>query len=701
MQPVQTLLEGFYCDKCLAAAVASLVTGAWGRFRDSLGGRACTPPKAAKKDKAYVFEYGVWGVSEVLASSGVEVEATALEPVRELELKARLSYPRLLGPKLERIVEEAASIFLEALRTPLKKLYPGDDIEGYVWVRVVKCPGGSEAPVIGDPIIWEERRLALYYEGEVFRVVRVSSLEKARRELATVRGRVVRCPDGSVMTVDDARKAYKRVLDSWSEGKWGLHPLKLAAVKTSRGFEDAGGLEDSSESLLRALAKEWPYLASRGLIPSDPLPYSPLKYYGVDVAYKMFTARQLLAHAEAIKALRRARKEVEASYGSNAGEAAATYIVLAYLEALAASTAFTPWDQRRGAPGRLKMGVRGLTGLPRIHGEAHLPLILESVARNAVMLARRTTLSNGDSVTSKQASLAVAYIRVDVPLYGAVPYSSWALRALSAGTPPIGYRPSLEALTSIASLVRIRGVERLVVAVEGGPRRLLYIVDELLERGWSPRIVGVQYRLWNMVLETVKVEPRECLENPSVWSKLSEEASRRAALKVKQGLGAASAAVSSVIEAIGVVASKCWPITSYTGARLSTGHIASRIIGEVIASTLSETLAIRLPPLDSLTLLYLSLISEGPVSREAYSLLSKLLGVEPESGLRCCFREKGGLVRPVNIKEATPPKESLLRRLKGGEGHIECIIIKALERMGFALPSQPACSAPLPLQGAT
>ena len=656
------------------------------------------PVKVTGNIKVYVIEHGAWGVSEVLASSGIEVKSSSTEPIREMELKAALTYPRLLGSRLEAIVKEAASIFLENVETPLKKLYPGDDVDGYIWVRFVRCPGGSEAPIISDPIVWEERKLALKYDGDRFELVHVTSLDDARKRLATVKGKVIRCPDGSVVTVDDARRMYKRILDSWAEGKWGFHPLRLVAVKTLQGFEDAEGYERVLEEALEVLGREWPLLASEGLLPSEPLPHSPLNYYGVNVAYKMFTARQILAHAEAIRALRRVKEEIEASHGSLAGEAAVTYIVLAYLDALGASTAFTPWDHKRGVPSRLKIGLRGLLSPPRLHGEAHLPSMVKSVAREAVKLARVHAVNSGNPIDTTSTSFTVIHVRVNNLPHGAVPYSSWALRALSSGTPPIEYQPSLEVLVDIASHSRAMGFERLIVAVEGGPRRLLYIVDELLSRGWAPRVVGLQSKLWNVVLEAVKAYSTSCTESPTILSKLSIEASKRARLKVKQGYSVASASVASMVEAIGVVGSECWPIISYMGSKLSTGHLAARIISEAIVSALSEALALNVPLADSYTLLYLALLSEGPVSREAYTFLSKILGVDPELGFRCCFVEKSGFVRPLPLSKITPPKKSLLRRLKGNIGYWECFIAEALERLGENPIRHPLCS--IPLQGA-
>jgi hypothetical protein len=648
-------------SKCASSAALAALAGSHGRWRDAVLGKGCEPPEV--EGDVAVYEEGLGGIGWLAAGAGARVRVATSHPMVALAEKAMVEYPSILGSKLKRVVEEASQAFLQEALARLKRLYPGD-AEGYLWVRVVRCPGGSLAPVISDPVVWAEKGVVVEPgDGGV----RISSGREGVEGLATVKGRVVRCPDGTAMSVEEARRRYRSVLESWERGSPGVHPLVLAAVRREGEIVEPSPRDLAAvEGAVERLRGEWHVIAAEGLLPVDPLPQSPPRSYGVTVMYKLFTARQLLAHVEAARALRKARREVENAHGAAAGDAASTYLALAYLSALDYATAFTPWDSRAGAPGRLTPVGRSFPPPPRLHGEAHLPRLLERAATLAVEASSRASRAAAKGAVVQgfllpQSGQVLVALGARGPAPAELFYASWAMRALGLGVPP--WPEGQGEPRSYAAALAARGPVRLAAVVEAGVRGLMGFLEELLEAGWSARRTSFpEGRLDVAVVYAERRGLRPCMESPQLWSTLRSEAEARARSKAASGERPIASALSAALEALG--SSGCWPIQSYSGPRVTLASAVERLLRPALSAALSHRLGWNPSGVDGLTLLYLAVSAEGGVDRPSFDVVSRMLGVEPSSALRCCFHERGGKVKARSLDQAAPPKTSWLRKLE-------------------------------------
>ncbi len=643
--------ESSRLERCLASAAIAAALGSYGRLRDSLSGKACEPPSSAE-GAFVVVEWGLHGLGEALAQRGASVTLYTLDLTSLMRFSAASAASMVSESTFKRALSEAVEVFIERSLKETGIVYPGSPVEGFVWARTSRCPGGDVALVIGDPVLSERARVAVdALEGEA-RIVKASPGE-ARKKLTTFKGRLIRCPRGGSVTVDEARKQYRDTLSSWDEGRPGRHPLALIAVKEPSGFREP---EEEDLALVRAaedrLRDEWPMLAAEGLIPVEPMPESPPRQYGVNVVYKLFTARQLLAHAAAAKALRKARDEVESAYGPLAARGVAAAIALAYLKVLEQATAFTPWDPKSGSPGRYRLGSRGYQGPPRLHGEVN---VAAALARLASTIEVQVFKGNGIAVLSETplGGDGTAVIGLGGWRISDVVRDSWASRAYGLGSAPT--TPGEVGLKALATL----SSRKLVLAYAGDARSLPSLVDSLLDAGWAPRLVGLQPRTWNIVLEASRAAMSPCIESPRLMHALLTESVKRARSKARQGVGPASAAISSVIEALGF--STCWPIASYSGSKLVTVSIAERLVPAAIASAASEALGLDMPPLDPYTSLYVAVALEGPLTRGAAQLAARLLKADYSVAVKCCLEERPGHVSARPLKAVAAPRGSALR----------------------------------------
>jgi len=310
-------------------------------------------------------------------------------------LKAALEYPARYRERLLRDVERYGRWIVKRIREKFAKYYPPHprgQPTAYIWVRVFRCPEcGVEIPSLKSLWLDREKGYAVYPEvtGDKVRlhVVRVEEIEKIKVgnrwesrvkvikgplrgiEFETrgfVSGGKLRCPKhGHIVEQEEVKRQYKEFLEKKeAEGARGVHPIKLVAV-VLEGREYDEPTQEIGEACLRAeraLVFLWKKLTlEQDLIPTDFIyqgeKTNELLLFGIKSWYQLFTARQLLVHAEMVRLIREAYRRIlkeQLEKGDSKEEAeeyaraVTIYLMLAFGKLLDYNSTLTVWHTSRG-----------------------------------------------------------------------------------------------------------------------------------------------------------------------------------------------------------------------------------------------------------------------------------------------------------------------------------------------------------------
>lgn len=314
------------------------------------------------------------------------VVAGDLNPVAYIILKAGLEYPASFGERLAVDFERQGKLILSQLRDRVKEYYPtysGVQPTNYIWVKTFRCPEcGCVVPALKQPIIDRVNGVALYprveERGIRLRIVKVRDAGNGKLQVTEgpykdeefdakgyVQRGVLECPlHRHTISGDEAKRQYREAVASReAEGFHGCHPAVLSAA-VFKGGEFAEPTKEMVEGYLHAerdLRDRWEGYLAEDLIPTESIGIGektkePLNN-GLEKWYKLFNARQLIAHAELVKLIREARLRVadderrKGRSGEEAeeyGNAIATYLTLALGKMLDYNSILTSWHAGRG-----------------------------------------------------------------------------------------------------------------------------------------------------------------------------------------------------------------------------------------------------------------------------------------------------------------------------------------------------------------
>ena len=297
---------------------------------------------------------------EALRLGFKKVVAIEYNPVAYIILKASLEYPLRYGKKLVGDVEYWAKWLVENVRRELKPYYPQHpkgQPTNYIWVRVYTCPDGKKMPSLSNPILSKDNKIALRLEGfdeegnPVLKVVNIDNPSKAKEQYATIRRKKLRCPTATLES-KELQRQYREAMELWEqENRYGRHPSVLAVVKLEDGryVEPTQEIVEAYRKAEQDLQEQWDELLAEDLIPTEQIPEGEktreILIRGIDKFYKLFNARQLLAHATIVKYIRIAYQEMlRKGYDEDYARAVVTYLALGHGRLLGYNSAITTWD---------------------------------------------------------------------------------------------------------------------------------------------------------------------------------------------------------------------------------------------------------------------------------------------------------------------------------------------------------------------
>ncbi len=331
---------------------------------------------------------------EMIRSGFGEVVAGEYNPVAYVILKASLEYPIKYGERLVQDVERYGRQLLNDLRRKVAKYFPRHPLgqpTGYIWVKMFRCPEcGVETPALKSLWLDKEKGYAVYpildKDGVELKVVRVEEVEKVRSDGGEYSR--VRVLGGDYRGTIFETRGYERggelecprhrhtvpqkvVWEQYGEflakrkllGYHGSHPARLiAAVLEGRVYVNpTKEMVDAYISAEEELKGRWGDLAAEDLVPIEAIPQGvktqePLRM-GVTEWCELFTARQLLVHAEIVRLIKEIHARViedEVGKGRSRqdaeeyAKAIVTYLTLAFGKTLDYNSTLTLWNKSRG-----------------------------------------------------------------------------------------------------------------------------------------------------------------------------------------------------------------------------------------------------------------------------------------------------------------------------------------------------------------
>ncbi len=297
---------------------------------------------------------------EALRLGFKRVVAVEYNPVAYIILKATLEYPLRYGKKLVKDVEYWAKWLVENARHELAPYYPPHPKgrpTSYIWVRVYTCSDGKKMPSLSNPILSKDNKVALKLEGfdkegnPVLKIIKVNDVSKTKEQYATIRRKKLRCPTATLDS-KELQRQYQEAMKQWEEeGRYGYHPAVLAAVKLEDGSytEPTQEMIEAYRKAEQYLQEHWDELLAADLIPTEQIPEGEktreVLLRGIDRFYKLFNARQLLAHATVVKYIKKAYQEMlNKGYDEDYARAVVTYLALGHGKLLDYNSAITTWD---------------------------------------------------------------------------------------------------------------------------------------------------------------------------------------------------------------------------------------------------------------------------------------------------------------------------------------------------------------------
>lgn len=327
-----------------------------------------------------------------------KVIAGEYNPIAFTILKASLEYPVKYGGKLVVDVEKYGKKLIKKLKEEVEEYYPdhpiGEQPDGYIWVKTVKCPHcGREVPILMSKWLDRERGFALYPEikGEgiklhVVKVRKISSRKKGNTTIDLVevtdgpfkgvrfetegnqaRGAVKCLGCGYVIKPEEVKEQYKEFIEEKeAQGYKGVHPHRMVAVvmgggKNRKYYEPTPEMIEAYKKAEEDLKSQWDELVAKDLIPLQQIPNGEktkepiLK--GIKYFYQLFNARQLLVHAKLVNLIRETyneilneelRKEKSREEAEDYAKAVTTYLTLMFGKVLDYNSTLTMWHKSRG-----------------------------------------------------------------------------------------------------------------------------------------------------------------------------------------------------------------------------------------------------------------------------------------------------------------------------------------------------------------
>ncbi|MGA2321555.1 MAG: hypothetical protein ABSG95_12575 [Solirubrobacteraceae bacterium] len=288
---------------------------------------------------------------------GCDSVANELNPVASAVLTGTITLPLQFGSRLPQLIDEYGREWTKLLRDSLGTYFPlaerDTGIIGYVWAHAIPCPEtGFPTPLI--PNLWlantQNKRVAVRITGD-------SATGEVRRELVTGDDAAAVGPTGTYKGGKATSIFTGQVIESSqiqqraNEGE--LSEILLAVVVTRPGVKGRAYRLPTEDDLAAvdaatvALKTSETQLELEGLLPTEEVPRGKETKRCLDMGITtwraMFTPRQQLSHATALRSMARVVSAASERDGAEAANAVALCLYMAIAKGLNFNSRLASW----------------------------------------------------------------------------------------------------------------------------------------------------------------------------------------------------------------------------------------------------------------------------------------------------------------------------------------------------------------------